>query len=78
MVSSSNHRQHAAQLPAKGFRPQEAEGRKAEVPGADAGGRGQKDANGGERKTCGWRGRPDERHRQRREVQAERRGEYGN
>lgn len=28
-----------------------------EVPGADAGGRGQKDANGGERKTCGWRGR---------------------
>lgn len=46
---------HSCQPRASGHRRQRAG--KAEVPGADAGGRGQKDANGGERKTCGWRGR---------------------
>lgn len=66
-----------ARLPAKGFRPQKAEGREGGGTWSRWGGRGQKDTNASERKTSVDVGaEPDERHRQRKKVQAERWGEH--
>lgn len=76
MVGSGNHRVHAraearlhrvhgCQPRASGHRRQRAG--KAEVPGADARGRGQQDTNASERKTGVDGGaEPDERHKEKR------------
>lgn len=78
MVGSGNHRVHAraearlhhAQLPAKGFRPQEAEGREGGGTWSRCRGKGTEDTNASERKTGVDGGaESDERHRQRKDVQ---------
>lgn len=59
MVGSGNHRVHAraearlhrTQLPAKGFRPQEAEGREGGGTWSRCRGKGTEDTNASERKT---------------------------